>query len=36
MRSNLTLNLGMRYEFASVPREVNGKISNLVNFNDRR
>jgi hypothetical protein len=34
VKSNLTLNLGLRYEFASVPREVNGKISNLVNFND--
>ena len=34
MRSNLTLNLGMRYEFATVPDEVNGKISNLVNFSD--
>jgi hypothetical protein len=34
LRRDLTLNLGLRYEFASVPREVNGKISNLVDFND--
>jgi hypothetical protein len=33
-RSTLTFNLGLRYEFASVPREVNGKVSNLVNFTD--
>ncbi|MBA2301862.1 MAG: TonB-dependent receptor [Acidobacteria bacterium] len=34
VKSNLTLNLGLRYEFASVPREVNGKVSNLLDFND--
>jgi len=34
VRRNLTLNLGLRYEFATVPREVNGRISNLVDFND--
>jgi hypothetical protein len=34
MREDLTLNLGLRYEFASVPEETNGKISNLVNFTD--
>lgn len=28
-RSNLTLNLGLRYEAATVPRETNGKLSNL-------
>src|SRR6266852_2711157 len=27
-RSNLTLNLGLRYEFTTIPTEVNGKISN--------
>src|SRR6266540_647956 len=30
-RSNLTFNIGLRYEFATVPTEVNGKISNLRN-----
>jgi len=33
-RQNLTLNLGLRYEFVTVPREVNGKISNLRNVTD--
>jgi outer membrane receptor protein involved in Fe transport len=33
-RSNLTFNLGLRYEFATVPTEVNGKISNLRNVTD--
>jgi outer membrane receptor protein involved in Fe transport len=28
---NLTLNLGLRYEFKGVPWEVNGQMSNLVN-----
>ncbi|HVH71330.1 MAG TPA: TonB-dependent receptor, partial [Candidatus Dormibacteraeota bacterium] len=28
-KPNVTLNLGLRYEFATVPTEVNGKISNL-------
>ena len=31
---NLTLNLGLRYEFVTVPTEVNDKISNLVNLTD--
>ena len=31
VRSNLTLNLGLRYEFATVPTEVNGKIANFPN-----
>jgi len=31
VRSNLTLNLGLRYEFTTVPTEVNGKISNFPN-----
>jgi hypothetical protein len=30
----LTFNLGLRYEFASVPEEKDGKLSNLVNFFD--
>lgn len=34
VRPNLTLNLGLRYEFASVPDETSGKVSNLVNFTD--
>jgi len=34
LRRNLTLNLGLRYEFATVPTEVNGKISNLRNVTD--
>ncbi|MBI4443739.1 MAG: TonB-dependent receptor [Acidobacteria bacterium] len=29
IRSNLTLNFGLRYDFQAVPKEVNGKISNL-------
>src|SRR5215470_11397984 len=33
-RSNLTFNLGLRYEFATVPTEVNGKISNLRDVSD--
>jgi outer membrane receptor protein involved in Fe transport len=33
-RSNVTVNLGLRYEFATVPTEVNGKISNFRNIND--
>ena len=32
--STVTLNLGLRYEFASVPEEVDGKTANLINFND--
>jgi len=34
LKQNLTLNLGMRYEFITVPTEVNGKISNLRNPTD--
>lgn len=34
LHEDFTLNLGLRYEFASVPEETNGRISNLVNFND--
>jgi hypothetical protein len=29
LRSNLTINIGLRYEMVSVPTEVNGKIANL-------
>ena len=29
LRKNLAINLGLRYEFSTVPTEVNGKISNL-------
>ena len=31
---NLTINIGMRYEIATVPTEVNGKIANLKNISD--
>lgn len=31
---NLTLNLGFRWEFTTIPTEVNGKIANLVNVLD--
>lgn len=31
VRSNLTLNLGLRYEFMTGPDEVNGKLSNVRN-----
>jgi hypothetical protein len=34
LRPNLTLNLGMRYEMATVPTEVNGKVSNLRRVTD--
>src|SRR5207249_4548948 len=30
-RSNLTLNLGLRYEFTTVPTEAHGKLANLRN-----
>jgi hypothetical protein len=33
-RPDVTVNLGLRYEFASVPTEVDGKSSNLRNFTD--
>ena len=33
-RPDVTVNLGLRYEFASVPNEVDGKTSNLRNFTD--
>ena len=34
LRPNLTANLGLRYEIATSPVEVNGKIENLVNLTD--
>lgn len=34
MRSNLTINLGVRYEMDTVVKEVNGKIANLRNITD--
>ena len=34
LRSNLTLNLGLRYEFVTTPTEANGKISNLRHVTD--
>jgi hypothetical protein len=34
MRSNLTVNLGLRYELTTVPTEVQGKLSNLINLTD--
>lgn len=33
-RSNLTLNLGIRYEATTVPTEVHGNISRLINLTD--
>ncbi|MBM3759568.1 MAG: TonB-dependent receptor [Acidobacteria bacterium] len=33
-KPNLTINLGVRYEFITVPTEVNGKISNLRRVTD--
>jgi outer membrane receptor protein involved in Fe transport len=34
LRSNLSLNLGLRYEFVTTPTEINGKISNLRQVSD--
>src|SRR5438094_3039144 len=34
LRQNLSLNLGLRYEFITTPTEVNGKISNLRKVTD--
>jgi len=33
-RDDITFNMGLRYEFASVPTEVDGKTSNLINLTD--
>lgn len=34
VKSNLTLNLGLRYEFVTIPHEIHGKSSTLVNLTD--
>ena len=34
LKSNLTLNLGLRYEFTTVPTEVNNKLGNLRHVTD--
>jgi hypothetical protein len=34
LRPNLTVNIGMRYEMATVPYEIHGKVSNLYNLTD--
>ena len=34
VRSNLTFNLGLRYEMATVPTEVNGKLATLLHVTD--
>jgi hypothetical protein len=34
LRPNLTLNLGLRYEMTTVPTEVQGKLSTLLNITD--
>src|SRR5258708_9487728 len=34
VKPNLTLNLGLRYEMATVPTEINGKLANLRNLAD--
>lgn len=34
VRRNLTLNLGLRYEMATVPNEVHNQLSNLLNLTD--
>ncbi len=34
VRSNLTLNLGLRYEMSTVPTETSGKLANLRNLTD--
>ena len=34
LQPNLTLNLGLRYEMATVPTEANGKFANLRNLSD--
>ena len=36
VRPNFTLNLGLRYEFVTVPTETNGKISNLRSITDTK
>jgi Carboxypeptidase regulatory-like domain len=34
LRSNLTINLGVRYEMVTVPSEINGKMASLKNITD--
>jgi hypothetical protein len=34
VRRNLTLNMGLRYEFVTIPHEIHGKSSTLVNLTD--
>jgi hypothetical protein len=34
LKPGLTLNVGLRYEFISVPKEVNGKVSTIRNIED--
>jgi hypothetical protein len=34
VRQNLTVNLGLRYEMATVPEEVHNQLSNLLNLSD--
>ncbi len=34
LKSNLTLNLGIRYEMSTVPKEVSGKLATLRNMSD--
>lgn len=36
VRRNRTVNLGLGYEFATVPTEANGKIANLRNVTDSK
>ncbi|MBI4442560.1 MAG: TonB-dependent receptor [Acidobacteria bacterium] len=36
VRPGLTLNLGVRYEFITIPYEVNGKIANIRDFTEPR
>ncbi|MFN7949711.1 MAG: TonB-dependent receptor [Blastocatellia bacterium] len=36
LRTNLTLNLGLRYEFVTSPTESQGKIANLLNLSDKQ
>jgi len=35
-RRNVTLNLGLRYEMATVPTEVHGKLTSLLNITDQQ
>lgn len=35
LKKNLTANLGLRYEFVTIPHEIHGKSSTLINLTDR-